>query len=108
MGCGGKEGDSSGSVSASGEPYVNIVSPSPGAFLDEGVEVSLEAEGRRVDGSPAELEDASWTTDAGFSATGNPVVTAELPAGVQNLTVTGSVEGTAVSATIEVSVFAAR
>jgi len=110
MACGGKDGDSSsGGGAASLEPYMNILSPTPGEYLDEGVAVTLEAEGRQGDGAPAEVSDVSWASDDGlYTATGNPTVVDDLHPGVYALVATGTVSGRAVSETVDVVVYAAR
>ena len=43
--CGGKSDDSAGGAAGTGTPYLNVLSPTSGEYLDEGQDVLLEAEG---------------------------------------------------------------
>jgi hypothetical protein len=110
MACGGKDGDSSSwSEAASLDPYMNILSPTPGEYIDEGASVTLEAEGRLGDGAPAEVSEVSWVSDDGlYAVTGNPTVVDDLHPGVYALVATGTVAGRVVSQTVDVVVYAAR
>ena len=109
MACGGKSEDSGAGEGASGTgaPYINILSPSSGQFIDEGEEVLLEAEGRLGDGSPSELSGVTWTSDDGlFAVEGNGLLVDDLHPGVYALELEGSVAGQAVTGLVEVAVYA--
>jgi hypothetical protein len=106
VGCGGSKDDDTSVLSA---PYMNILSPTPGEFIDEGVEVVFEAEGRAGSGALAELSEVVWTaSEVDWTATGNPITVNDLPAGLYELLVTGLVEGTDVSSAVDLAVYAAQ
>lgn len=106
--CGGKDGDSgSGGTTVPSTPYMNILSPTPGEFLDEGQEVLLEAEGRTGEGALSPLSEVTWTSDDGvYAVDGNALSVTDLPAGVYALVAEGTVEGQVVSDSVEVVVYA--
>lgn len=108
--CGGKGGDSAGGGTVvAAAPYMNILSPTPGEYLDVGDAVTLEAEGRVGDGSLAAVEAVTWSSDDGvFTAEGNPVTVTELHGGVYALAAEGVVNGEPVSASVDVVVYARR
>ena len=107
--CGGKSDDSAGGAAGTGTPYLNVLSPTSGEYLDEGQDVLLEAEGRRGDGAPAELSSVTWTSDDGlFSVEGNGLVVNNLHPGYYVLEVRGTIEGQDVSDAVEVVVYSAR
>ena len=107
--CGGKNDDSAASAAGTGTPYLNVLSPTSGEFLDEGQDVLLEAEGRRGDGAPAELSSVTWTsTDGLFAVEGNGLVVNNLHPGIYALEVRGTIEGQDVSDVVDVAVYSAR
>jgi hypothetical protein len=109
MACGGKSGDSGsdGGTSGTGAPYINILSPSSGQFIDEGDEVLLEAEGRLGDGRPSELSGLTWSSDDGvFAVEGNGLLVVDLHPGVYALELEGTVAGLMVADRVEVAVYA--
>ncbi len=107
LGCGDKEEDTA-SVVVQGSPYLNVLAPMDGAFLDEGQAVQLLVEGRHGDGSAADIVDVVWSGDAGWSAEGNDIEVSDLPAGLYDLQVVGVVDGEAVAGAVEIAVYAAR
>ena len=109
LACGGNAKDSGAGSGASGfgVPYMNILSPTSGQFIDEGEAVLLEAEGRLGDGSPSDLSAVTWTSDDGlFTVEGNGRLVDDLHPGVYALEVEGSVAGQAVAGRVEVAVYA--
>ena len=109
VGCGGKEADSASAGGAAGTPYINILAPTPGEFIDEGQEVLLSAEGRTGSGALTSISDVLWTSeDEIFEASGNDVSVTNLHPGAYELWVEGSVEGQTVMAAVEVVVYAQR
>ena len=107
--CGGKNDDSAAGAAGTGAPYLKVLSPTSGEFLDEGRDVLLEAEGRRGDGAPAELSSVTWTsTDGLFSVEGNGVVVNNLHPGNYALEVRGTIEGQEASDVVDVLVYRAE
>ncbi len=109
LGCSGKTEDSSAGseFSESADPYMNILSPTNGEFIDEGQEVLLEAEGRLGTGELGDLTDVVWASDDGvYTVEGNALVVTDLHAGLYTLNASGVVDGQAVSAAVEVAVYA--
>jgi len=103
--CGGKEGDSGSAVVA--PPYMNILSPTPGEYVDEGAEVRLLAEGRLGSHAEAPIADVIWfTADGAFETSGNDVLVNSLHPGVLDLVAEGVVDGVSVTESIEVVVYA--
>lgn len=100
-GCADKEADS-GFV---GTPTLSITSPSDGAWLDEGAEVTLSAAGRNGAGAVANLSDLAWST-GDWAVEGNDVVVTDLPAGNHTLEAQVLIEGELVSDSVEITVFA--
>jgi len=109
LGCGGKDGDSGGpDGTVPLAPYMNILSPSAGQFIDEGDDVLLEVEGRDGAGALVDATDVAWSaSEVGWGTSGNAVTVNDLPAGLYDLSVTAVVEGVDVSASVEVAVYAA-
>jgi len=108
--CGGKDGDSAGAGDGVvADPYMNILSPTPGQYVDEGEEVLLSAEGRTGLGELTELSDLVWESDDGvFRVEGNDVLVTDLHPGVYALLTEGVVAGQAVSGSVDVVVYAQR
>lgn len=100
-GCGDKTDDSA----ATGSPTLTITSPTDGAWLDEGAEVTLTAVGRDGTGAVIDLSDLAWST-GGWAVEGNDLVVTDLPAGNHTLEAQVLIDGAVVSDTVEVSVFA--
>lgn len=95
-----------------GSPYVRILSPMDGAYLDEGVATLLEAEGRAGDGSPLDFEEPPrWVlledgAAQGWEAQGERIEVDDLPAGIWELKVETSLDGEPVSAQVGLVVYA--
>ena len=108
VGCSGKSNDSAGSGAAvEAGPYINVLSPISGQFLDVGDEVRLEAEGRLGDHRSAELTEVVWTSDDGlYQVEGNGLLVDDLHAGLYALEVQGLIEGQPVTASVDVVVYA--
>ena len=88
---------------------MNVLSPTPGEFIDEGDSVTLLAEGRLGNGAAAELSDVAWVSDDGvFAVSGNDVAVTDLHPGAYALQVVGIVAGEGVTAEVDVVVYAAR
>ncbi|HCH66363.1 MAG TPA: hypothetical protein DFR83_26400 [Deltaproteobacteria bacterium] len=104
--CGGKDTDSASASSSEGAPYITVLSPFSGQFIDEGAEVLLEAEGRMGDGRAAELSGLTWTSDDGlYFVEGNGIVVTDLHLGAYFLELEGTVAGEVVTDAVEVVVF---
>ena len=108
LGCSGKDGDSGGAVSPGDTaPYMNILSPSGGQFIDEGSPVLLEVEGRDSAGAGVPIPDVVWTAEeVSWSVEGNALTVTDLPAGLYDIAVIGVVTGVELSDSVEVAVYA--
>ena len=107
IGCSGSTKDEDSSAPST--PYLSILSPTPGQFVDEGTEVLLEAEGRSGTGALADLSEVVWTaSEVDWTTAGNPVTVNDLPAGLYELVVTGLLDGTEVSSAVDLAVYAAQ
>ena len=93
----------------SGEPpkpaSLVIVSPMNEAWYDEGDEVLFLVEGRDPSGVESPVSDVSWISDV-WTGTGTEVTTSELPAGIIDFTVQGTVAGEALSEALTITVWA--
>ena len=104
--CKSKTTDSASGGASAAAPYISILSPFDGQFIDEGEEVLLDAEGRLGDGSPAELSGLTWTSDDGlFFAEGSGVVVTDLHPGDYFLELEGTVAGEVVTDAVNVVVY---
>lgn len=109
LACDATEKDSG---SEEGSPYVRILSPMDGAYLDEGVATLLEAEARAGDGSLLAFEEQPrWVLledgeAQGWDAQGERLEVDDLPAGIWELKVETSLEGEPVGAQVGLVVYA--
>ena len=103
LGCGDKADDSA----APGTPTLTIVSPSDGAWLDEGAEATLSAVGRDGAGAVIDLSDLAWSTGS-WAVQGNDLVVTDLPAGNHELEAQVLIGGEVVSDSVDITVFAAN
>jgi hypothetical protein len=86
---------------------LSIASPDDGAFLDEGRDVLLDVEARDQTGAEVYVTDVAWSADGGWSAAGDEITVSDLPVGEYALRATAVYAGEALSASIDVYVFAA-
>ena len=108
VGCSGKDEDSGNAAGpGGGAPYMNILSPSGGQFIDEGDPVLLEVEGRDSAGTEVPISEVVWSAEeVSWSAQGNAITVTDLPAGLYDIAVSGLVIGVEVTDVVEVAVYA--
>ena len=99
--CGDKATDSG----TTGTPTLTITSPSDGAWLDEGAEVTLSAVGRHGSGVTANMSDLAWSA-GDWAMEGNDLVVTDLPAGNLTLDAQVLIDGEVVTDSVEITVFA--